>query len=141
MKNQDTHIRISFQNKEKLKDYQEKWCLKSINDVISVLLEVADTMVQDGPILVESRIYDVTNNHTNKRLKLNDRIKLDYEFIKHLFDNGYDIFIEGIDKRRASYIKSMIKRKTGYDVLYLEGEFNDKFGFFFFYKKPNQISS
>ena len=126
----DTHIRISAENKKSLEKFKDKWCVRSFDDVISILLEIADKSLSDDRIYIDSRICNISNNHDKKRVKVNNK-SIDYNKIKKLFDEGYDVFIDGISNKKANYIKYMIRKKLNLNVICLEGDFNGKHGFFF----------
>ena len=127
---EDTHIRISKANKKILEDYKNKWCVSSFDDVISILLEIASKALSDDKIYIDSRICSISNNHEGKKVKVNNKT-IDYNRIKKLFDEGFDVFVEGITNKKANYVKYMIKKKLGINVICLEGDFNGKHGFFF----------
>ena len=126
----DTHIRISAENKKSLEKFKDKWCVRSFDDVISILLEIADKSLTDDNIYIDSKICNITNNNGKKQVKINNKT-IDYNRMKKLFDDGYDIFMSGISNKKANYIKYMIKKKLNLNIICLEGDFDGKHGFFF----------
>jgi len=91
------------------------------SDIISMAL----VSLEDGPQAIE-----IESNITKVQVNLN-KVRLDYTKILELLTRGIDIYIEGISRRQAQYIKSNIKKKIDMDVEILPVIVNGSDGWLF----------